>query len=37
MNPRVEVKTNKESRVDAFAYYYRNRVRLLEKKKVEHD
>jgi hypothetical protein len=37
MNPRVEVKTKKESRVDVFTYYYRNRVKLLEKKKLEYD
>ncbi len=37
MNPHVEVKTNKERRVDAFAYYYRNRVKLLEKKILEYD
>ena len=34
MNPRVEVKTNKERRVDVFTYYYRNRVKLLEKYNV---
>jgi hypothetical protein len=37
MNPRVEVKTNKERRADAFAYYCRNRVKLLEKKILEYD
>jgi hypothetical protein len=34
MNPRVEVKTNEERRVDALAYYYRNRKKILLKEKI---
>ena len=37
MNPRVEVKTNKQRSVDVFTYYYRNRIKLLEKKKLEYE
>ena len=37
MNPRVEVKTNEEKRVDALAYYYRNRENILAKKKAKRD
>jgi len=37
MNPRVEVKTNEEKRVDALAYYYRNRENILAKKKAARD
>ena len=35
MNPRVEVKTNEERRADASAYYYKNREKILEKKRKE--
>ena len=37
MNPRVLVKTNDEERVDALAYYYRNRENILAKKKEARD
>ena len=37
MNPRVEVKTDDERRADALAYYYRNRERILAKKKAKRD
>jgi hypothetical protein len=37
MNPRVLVETNEEKRVDALAYYYRNRENILPKKKARRD
>ena len=37
MNPRVEVKTDDERRADVLAYYYRNRERILAKKKAKRD
>jgi hypothetical protein len=37
MNPRVELKTDDERRADAMAYYYRNRERILAKKKAARD
>ena len=37
MNPRVEVKTNEERRADAIDYYYRNREKILEKKRKERE
>ena len=37
MNPRVELKTDEERRVDALAYYYRNREKILEKKRKERE
>ena len=37
MNPRVLVKTDEEKRVDALAYYYRNRENILAKKKAKRD
>jgi hypothetical protein len=37
MNPRVEVKTDEESRADALAYYHRNREKILAKKKAARD
>ena len=37
MNPRVEVKTNEERRADAMAYYYKNRDKILEKKRKERE
>ena len=37
MNTRVIVKTNEERRVDAMAYYYRNREKILAKKKAARD
>ena len=37
MNPRVLVKTNEERRVDAMAYYYKNREKILAKKQAKRD
>jgi hypothetical protein len=37
MNTRVIVKTDDERRVDALAYYYRNRENILAKKKAKRD
>jgi hypothetical protein len=37
MNPRVVVKTDEERRVDAMDYYYRNREKILAKKKAARD